>query len=237
MLFLPAWHNNTLTAALQYSILCYLISLQKCAAIINTKGNSMVFLRKRCTYETSIQEKIKKYDFMHDFLSHLLVDFDSNTLYTFAKYLIRIRIDLSKDTMATGHEIAMGLRAAYRVMHRQTDACLAKRGVTANQFVLLALLAEEDGVTQRELVRRSCSDPNTVSAMLVLLESRGLLSRRRHPNDGRARNVTLTHKGRRMYKRLWRESERLRQQLLELFQPKQADALVGLLKRISKAMI
>jgi DNA-binding MarR family transcriptional regulator len=139
--------------------------------------------------------------------------------------------------MATGHEIAMGLRSAYRVMHRQTDFCLAKSGVTAHQFVLLTLLAEEDGITQRELVRRACSDPNTIRAMLVLLESRGLVARGQHPNDGRARNVTLTHKGRRMYKRLWKESERLRQQLLELFKPNQADALVGLLKRISKEMI
>jgi DNA-binding MarR family transcriptional regulator len=139
--------------------------------------------------------------------------------------------------MATGHEIAMGLRSAYRVMHRQTDFCLAKSGVTAHQFVLLTLLAEEDGITQRELVRRACSDPNTIRAMLVLLESLGLVARGQHPNDGRARNVTLTHKGRRMYKRLWKESERLRQQLLELFKPNQADALVGLLKRISKEMI
>jgi DNA-binding MarR family transcriptional regulator len=139
--------------------------------------------------------------------------------------------------MATGHEIAMGLRSAYRVMHRQTDFCLAKSGVTAHQFVLLTLLAEEDGITQQELVRRACSDPNTIRAMLVLLESLGLVARGQHPNDGRARNVTLTHKGRRMYKRLWKESERLRQQLLELFKPNQADALVGLLKRISKEMI
>jgi DNA-binding MarR family transcriptional regulator len=139
--------------------------------------------------------------------------------------------------MATGHEIAMGLRSAYRVMHRQTDVCFTKRGVTANQFVLLALLAEEDGITQQELVWRACSDPNTVRAMLVLLESRGLVARGRHPDDGRARNVTLTRKGRRMYERLWKESEPLRQQLLAVFQPKQADALVGFLEQISEAMV
>jgi len=139
--------------------------------------------------------------------------------------------------MATGHEIAMGLRAAYWAMHRQTDACFAKRGVTANQFVLLALLAEEDRITQQQLVRRACSDPNTVRAMLVLLESRGLVARGRHPDDGRARNVTLTRKGRRMYERLWKESEPLKQQLLAVFQPKQADALVGFLERISEAMV
>jgi DNA-binding MarR family transcriptional regulator len=139
--------------------------------------------------------------------------------------------------MATGHEIAMGLRTAYWAMHRQTDACFAKRGVTANQFVLLALLAEEDRITQQQLVRRACSDPNTVRAMLVLLESRGLVARERHPDDSRARNVTLTRKGRQTYDRLWEESEPLREQLLAVFQPKQADALVEFLERISEAMV
>jgi len=83
-------------------------------------------------------------------------------------------------------------------MHRQTDACLATSGCTADQFVLLGLLAREDAVTQQELVLRASSDPNTVRAMLVLLEKRGLVARVGHPTDGRARSVTLTGKGRRL---------------------------------------
>ena len=80
----------------------------------------------------------------------------------------------------------MALRAAYWAMHRQTQARLARCGVTADQFVLLALLAEQDGITQQELVRRASSDANTVRAMLVLMESRGLVTRKGHPTDGRA---------------------------------------------------
>lgn len=130
----------------------------------------------------------------------------------------------------------MGLRAAYWAMHRQTDACFAKHGVTANQFVLLALLVEDDGITQQQLVQRASSDPNTVRAMLVLLENRGLVSRKRHPDDGRARNVTLTRKGRQIYNRLLEKSEPLREQLLIVFQPEQAEAFVRFLNRISDAM-
>src|SRR5204863_485605 len=94
--------------------------------------------------------------------------------------------------MTSGREVARALRAAYLALHRQTDACFAKDGVTADQFVLLAALAEADAVTQQELVRRTGSDPSTVRAMLLLLEGRGLVSRERHPADGRARCVTLT---------------------------------------------
>ena len=99
--------------------------------------------------------------------------------------------------MTRGHDIAMGLRAAYWAVHRRTDADLERHGVTAHQFVLLSLLSEADGITQQELVRRASSDANTVRAMLVLLERGGLLSRRPHPTDGRARQVVLTPKGRR----------------------------------------
>lgn len=138
--------------------------------------------------------------------------------------------------MASGHEVAMGLRAAYWAMHRRTDACLAKRGVTADQFVLLALLAEQDGITQQELVRRASSDANTVRAMLMLLEGRGFVTRQRHPTDRRARSVTLTRKGRQAYERLWTNSEPLRERLLAIFQPEEADTLIEFLNRISKAM-
>jgi DNA-binding MarR family transcriptional regulator len=137
--------------------------------------------------------------------------------------------------MVSGHDIAMALRAAYWAMHRQTEASLTRGGVTADQFVLLALLAEQDGITQQELVRRASSDANTVRAMLVRLEERGLVARGWHPTDGRARSVTLTRKGRRAYERLWRDSDPVRQRLLAAFKPEEAQTLVALLKRIAKA--
>jgi len=137
---------------------------------------------------------------------------------------------------APTHRLPLALRAAYLAMHRQTDACLAKYGCTADQFVLLGLLASDDGVTQQELGRRASSDPNTIRAMLVLLEKRGLITRGGHPTDGRARSVTLTGSGRRLHRRLWAESEPLRERLSALFQPGEAMALVDLLLRVAEAM-
>ena len=74
--------------------------------------------------------------------------------------------------MMEAYKIPMNLRAAYLSMHRQTNAHLARFGVTADQFVCLLILAEEDGIIQQELVKRATSDPNTIRAMLVLLEKR-----------------------------------------------------------------
>lgn len=138
--------------------------------------------------------------------------------------------------MASGHDIAMGLRAAYARMHRQSNMAVAGRGVTIDQFVLLALLAEQDGITQQELVRRASSDANTVRAMLVLLEDRKLIAREPHPTDRRARQVTLTHGGRQTLDQLWAESEPVRQRMVSALTPTEADLLVDFLQRISQAM-
>jgi DNA-binding MarR family transcriptional regulator len=121
-------------------------------------------------------------------------------------------------------------------MHRQTSSHLAPRRLTADQFVLLALLAEQDGITQRELARRAASDPNTIRAMLILLENRGLVARRPHPHDGRARSVKLTRKGRRACDRLWAQIRPLQRRLSSLFDDNEAEALLAFLDRISEAM-
>src|SRR3954451_5395534 len=98
--------------------------------------------------------------------------------------------------MASGHDLAKRLRAAYLALHRRTNAALSESGVTADQFVLLTALAEGDGVTQKDLVGRTGSDPNTMSEMLARLEKKGVVARERHSEDGRARIVTLTRRGR-----------------------------------------
>jgi hypothetical protein len=45
----------------------------------------------------------------------------------------------------SGREVAWALRSAYLAFHRQTHACFADDGVTADQCVLLAALTDDDG--------------------------------------------------------------------------------------------
>ena len=102
--------------------------------------------------------------------------------------------------------------------------------------MLLSLLAEHDGVSQQRLVERASSDPNTVRAMLVALEGKGLVTRSPHPTDGRAWCVTLSAKGRRAYRRLWSESEAFRDRLVAILRPGEPERLLDLLGRIAEAM-
>ncbi|QJW99052.1 MarR family winged helix-turn-helix transcriptional regulator [Frigoriglobus tundricola] len=138
--------------------------------------------------------------------------------------------------MPAGHDLALALRAAYLALHRRTDDVLAACGVTADQFVLMAVLAEGAALTQRDLARRAASDPNTVRAMLLILERRKLITRPPHPTDSRARRVALTANGQRVYKRLWATSRAVRVELVAALRPAEVQPLLGLLGRVTLAL-
>lgn len=138
--------------------------------------------------------------------------------------------------MTAGSDIAIALRAAYLALHRQTEAALAPHKVTADQFVLLATLARGHALTQRELGRRMSSDPSTVRAMLVLLEKQGLVERDPHPTDARARTVSQTAAGKRTFRKLWTAGEPIRQRMLGVLSPREADTLVELLARVVESL-
>jgi DNA-binding MarR family transcriptional regulator len=138
--------------------------------------------------------------------------------------------------MTTGRDIARGLRKAYMLMHRQTQSLLSGYGYTAVQYVLLALLKIEDGITQQELTRRASSDANTVRATLLLLERDGMVVRRSHKTDRRARRILLTDKGRRTYSKLSAELKPLQDALLSSFNAEEAETLVANLNHIAEAM-
>ena len=116
--------------------------------------------------------------------------------------------------MTDGQELARALRAAYWAMNRRTNAILADHGVTSDQFVLLSRLADEDGITQQVLAKRASSDANTTSAMLLLLQKRGFVTRRAHDSDRRAHCVMLTAKGRRAFVAMMKATAPCRRQML-----------------------
>ena len=80
-------------------------------------------------------------------------------------------------------------------------AALKPHGLTHVQFVLLASLTWLEGtagepVTQRALADHAVTDPMMTSQVLRVLEERGLLVRRPHPRDARARALSATPEGR-----------------------------------------
>jgi DNA-binding MarR family transcriptional regulator len=106
-----------------------------------------------------------------------------------------------------GFELGMSLRKAYLSFHRRANAWMLEHGVTADQFVLLSVVARDPGITQITIVERTGSDPNTVAAILRRLEQRHLVRREAHARDRRARCVFLTSEGQRVQRRAAKDAE------------------------------
>ena len=138
--------------------------------------------------------------------------------------------------MTAGHDLALTLRRAHLAIHRQTSALLSPLGVTADQFVLLAILDDEDGINQQEVARRAGSDASTVGAMLVRMEGNGLVIRQPDQIDGRTRRVLITPKGREVYGRLSVEVTGLHEAIMAPFEGRETRALAGSLNQVIRAM-
>ncbi|MEO8575159.1 MAG: MarR family transcriptional regulator [Gemmatimonadales bacterium] len=83
---------------------------------------------------------------------------------------------------------------------RRIAEALRPLELTQVQYALLASLLwlsrSEGSITQAMLARHAKLDMMMTSQVLRALESRGLLERRAHPTDTRAKVLTLTRKGR-----------------------------------------
>ena len=81
----------------------------------------------------------------------------------------------------------LGLQSAQRF-----TAALAPLGITPNRFGVLVHLARPEGRTQQELATALGLHRNSMVGMIDDLEERGLVERRRHPDDRRAYAIHLT---------------------------------------------
>ena len=97
---------------------------------------------------------------------------------------------------------AYALWVASNAWGRVLRRALAPLDLTGVQYTVLAavrrLTLVEGHVTQAEIVRFGALDPNMVSSVVRNLEHRGLLRRRSHPTDRRARVLVLTPAGERL---------------------------------------
>lgn len=132
--------------------------------------------------------------------------------------------------------LPLALRSAYLALHRRTDAVLSPLGLTADQFVLMLALTEDETLTQKELADRISSDPSTIRAMLVLLEKKGMIIRRQHPKDLRAKAVSLSAAGRKKAKQAWSVSQPIRNQMNGSLQREQASMLIECLNTLANSL-
>ena len=93
------------------------------------------------------------------------------------------------------------LRRAWYGLNQAFRRRITHLGITPDQFTTMRILleGESQGLTQRELTLLMTSDPNTVASLLERMEAAGLVARRPHEKDKRARRIQLQTAGRRKY--------------------------------------
>lgn len=75
------------------------------------------------------------------------------------------------------------------------DEALRELGVTAPRYAAMSVLAEDPGLSNAALARRSFVTPQTMNQILLGLEASGLVERRAHPEHGRVLQAYLTEEG------------------------------------------
>lgn len=71
--------------------------------------------------------------------------------------------------------------------------------ITQRQFAVLTAVAEEEGLTQTQLVKVTGIDRSTLAELVARMTSKGLLLREKAPGDARANAVRFTDEGRKLY--------------------------------------
>lgn len=108
--------------------------------------------------------------------------------------------------------------------------------LTAEQFSILMLLAQEDGINQQEISRRLERDKTTVTRVLTNMITQGLIRHRADANDGRARIIYLTPLGRKLQENAASISAALYIQALEGVSDKEIDQGIRFLQQLNSTL-
>lgn len=83
---------------------------------------------------------------------------------------------------------------AYR-HYFQTQLKKTGYGITLDQWLVLNMIVDFEGITQTEIGERIFKDKGSITRMITLLESNQFLVRKPHPTHGKMNQFNLTPKG------------------------------------------
>jgi len=107
--------------------------------------------------------------------------------------------------------------------------------LTIPEWRVVAHVAEQAGITQQEIGLRTRMDKVTVSRATIALAARGLVSRNKDPADRRARLLSLTPAGRRLYAAIAPKALELEHAVFGQFSAAEITAFMSFLRRVDAA--
>jgi len=109
---------------------------------------------------------------------------------------------------------------------------IAPLGLAPAQFMTLLELWREDGLTQKELVERLDVEQATMANTVARMERDGLIERKSHPEDRRARLVHLTAKSKLLEERATAAAKGVNRAFLAELSPSEQEQLISLMQRV-----
>jgi DNA-binding MarR family transcriptional regulator len=128
------------------------------------------------------------------------------------------------------------LKRAEQAMVRAKSAALKPVGLTLAQYVALAELERQPGITGASLARASLVTPQAMMVVLKSLEDQGLISRAPHTRHPNVLEVRLTDAGREALGATRKPIAAVERRIAGAFSAAELDTLASLLTRWTTAI-
>ena len=138
-------------------------------------------------------------------------------LDAFIPYLLSVTSNVVSDAIASSYQALFGL--------------------SIPEWRLIAVIGEDDGITQQQVGRRTRMDKVTVSRATIGLVDRGLVDRRPHASDRRSQSLHLTKAGHDLYEQVGPKALELERRIFASFDPAEIAAFSDMLARIREVTL
>jgi len=135
------------------------------------------------------------------------------------------------------HDVLVALLQVQSLIERRSDAFFQPYGLTSAQFNILNLLAFHDGrMEQLALVELLLVGKSSISVVLNRMVRDGLIKREEHPKDRRQVVLSLTAKGRALWRKISKRYESGVTQIFGALPAKRRHPFLGDLSVIQEAL-
>lgn len=139
--------------------------------------------------------------------------------------MLRLDKFLPYQLSVTSNAVSSAIARTYEVLF----------GLRVPEWRLIAVLAEQEGVTQQALVARTEMDKMTVSRAAQALVARGLVTRVPHGSDKRSHALALSEEGRALYAQIAPKALELEEKLLKELGAREIAQLKATLAKLKSA--
>lgn len=132
----------------------------------------------------------------------------------------------------SGVHLWLVLWKAMRAVEAHALKSIASQPICGSDFAVLEVLLHKGPLPVNAIGRKVLLTSGSITAAVDRLEAQGLVERRAHPSDRRARVVNLTPEGKRLIKGVFAEHERDMERAASALSDSERATIIQLLKKL-----